>query len=72
MGTVQNAERGLILNETTMTIHEREAGVGEYQVSCGHLNHVGQENLRITRDPTVTEEPTTSKCGRCFEEGGGY
>jgi hypothetical protein len=67
-----DAESNLILNETTMTIHRQESGVGEYQTSCGHLNHVGRETLRIIDDPAVTEKRITTKCGQCFEEGGGY
>jgi hypothetical protein len=72
MGIVENTGKNLILNETTMTLHEQELGLGEFQASCGHLNHVGQENLRIIGALDGTEKYNTSKCGQCFEEGGGY
>lgn len=72
MGIVQNTGGSLILNETTMTLHKQELGLGEFQTACGHLDHVGQEKLRIIGVPDVTEKDNVSKCGQCFEEAGGY
>lgn len=70
MGTVKNTRGTLILNETTMTLHEQEAGLGEFQTPCGTLNHVGQEKLRIIDVSDGTKDHNTSTCGQCF--GGGY
>jgi hypothetical protein len=72
MEIVQNTGGSLILNETAMTLHKQELGLGEFQTSCGHLNHVGQEKLRIIGVPDVTKKHNTSKCGQCFEEGRRY
>lgn len=72
METVQNTEGSLILNETTMTLHKQELGLGEFETPCGHLSHVGQERLRIIGVPEITKEHSMSKCGQCFEDGGGY
>lgn len=72
MMTVRNTEKSLILNETTMTIHKQELGVGEFQSSCVRLDHVGREKLRIVGVSSVTGEQNASKCRQCFDEGGGY
>lgn len=72
MGTVKDTEKSGILNETTMTLHRKEMGVGEFQTPCGHLHHVGQEKLRVVEIPSITKNYETGKCGQCFEDGGGY
>lgn len=72
MEPIQNTERDGILNETTMTLHRRASGIGEFQTPCGHLYNVAQERLRIVDVPDVADDRETSKCGQCFEDGGGY
>lgn len=73
MVSVQNTEnKSGILHETTRTLHKQESGIGEFQTPCGHLYHVAQEKLRIVEIPTGTNKHHMSKCGQCFEEGGGY
>lgn len=72
MESAQDTENGGILNETTMTLHKREAGVGEFQTPCGHLHHVGQEKLRVVEISSTTGDYETGKCGQCFEDGRGY
>lgn len=72
MGIVQNTGGSLILNETTMTLHKQDSGLGEFQTACGHLDHVGRERLRIIGVPDGTKKGNMSKCGRCFEERDGY
>lgn len=63
----------IILNEVTNTIHKQGTGRLDLQTVCGATNHVPQDNLRCT---TVIESEIdripTSKCGRCFDDGGGY
>lgn len=72
MGVVQNTGGSLILNETTMTLHKQELGLGEFQTACGHLDHVGQEKLRIIGVPGGAKKDNISKCRQCFAEVGGY
>jgi len=67
MATVQNSGGSLILNETTMTLHKQELGLGEFQAACRQLNHVGQEKLRILGVPEGIENHNISKCRQCFE-----
>lgn len=72
MGIIQNTGGSLILNETTMTLHKQDLGLGEFQTACGHLDHVGQEKLRIIGVPGSAEKNNMSKCERCFGEIGRY
>ncbi len=68
----QIAERTGILNETTMTLHKQDPGTDGYQTPCGHVSHVAQERLRLVEVAHVTEQYSVSRCGQCFEAGGGY
>lgn len=61
-----------VLNEVTNTIHKHKRGESDLQSVCGAISHVSHDSLRITPiDPTYNG-PTASKCGRCFDDGGGY
>jgi hypothetical protein len=60
----------LILNETTMRLHKRGLGPGEFQTARGHLDHVGQEKLRTITPTELGKKDNTGKCGQCLEEGG--
>lgn len=65
----------IILNEATNTIHKQgtETRRSNFQTICGATNHVSQNDLRhITSIESELETITVSKCGRCFEDGGGY
>lgn len=70
MEAVQEIESSGILNETTMTLHRQQGGMTDFQTPCGHTYHVPQERLRIVEIQRVKADAT--KCGQCFEEGGGY
>lgn len=61
-----------VLNETTNTVHKRETGATEVATVCGATYHVASENLHSTQVESAVETTTTKKCGRCFEDGGGY
>lgn len=65
----------IILNETTNTIHKQGTGTrrANLQTICGATNHVSQDDLRqITSIEPELDTITASKCGRCFDDGGGY
>lgn len=65
----------IILNEGTNTIHKQGTGTerSPLQTICGATNHVPQDNLRhITRIEPELDTITANKCGRCFDDGGGY
>lgn len=61
-----------ILNENMMTVHRRGTGGGRYETDCGHRFALGSERLRVTSVDEATVDGTATKCGDCFEEGGGY
>jgi len=61
-----------VLNENTNTIHRQVVSKPAFRTVCGVTYHVPEDNLRMVAiEPQVTAT-TTSKCGRCFEDGGGY
>lgn len=62
-----------VLNEVTSTIHKQEPGRAPLRTVCGATNHVSQDGLkRITGTEPGIDTTDVSKCGRCFDEGGGY
>jgi hypothetical protein len=61
-----------LLNEATNTVHRQSLNERKLHSTCGVTYNVPKDHLRqvaIEREVTAT---TTSKCGRCFEDGGGY
>lgn len=59
-----------VINTKTRKIHKR--GEREFESRCGATRHVSQDQLRpVIVDETLTGS-STSKCGRCFSDGGGY
>lgn len=60
-----------LLNHATLTVHRKEAEREALEAVCGATTHVNADHLSET---TVTEaiDGDAEKCGRCFEDGGGY
>lgn len=59
-----------ILNEVTNTVHKQKTGTAALETPCGITYHVPEDQLHQT---TTHQLPrTTTKCGRCFDDGGGY
>lgn len=61
-----------VLNETTNTIHKHETGKTKLATECGITYHVAAEQLRVAPIEQATADPGTRKCGRCFDDAGGY
>jgi hypothetical protein len=61
-----------ILNEATNTLHKQEPGTSAFQTTCGITYNVPEDQLRQTTIDHLVTNTTTSKCGRCFDDGGGY
>jgi hypothetical protein len=59
-----------VLNETTGMVH-REGTAGG-RTACGAATHLDGDRLRSLRLDRALEEYDASKCGRCFDDGGGY
>lgn len=60
-----------LLNETTRTVHKQERGVAGLRAVCGATYHLDPGRLR-TKSEASAGDIDASKCGRCFEAGGGY
>lgn len=61
-----------VLNETTNKIHKYESGQSDFQTSCGATSHVAHEHLRLITVEQATGDNDVNRCGRCFDDGGGY
>lgn len=61
-----------ILNETTNTVHKQESGKSALETPCGVTNNLSEDHLRQTAIDQLVTTTNTTKCGRCFEDGGGY
>lgn len=61
-----------ILNEVTDTIHKYDLGESGGQTICGAMDHVSHDAFRMTSLESAGVSRTADKCGRCFEDGGGY
>jgi hypothetical protein len=62
----------VVLNQATGTVHLPEQGSGLYESACGATFQVPEERLQVTSLSSVREQAAVTKCGRCFEDGGGY
>jgi hypothetical protein len=72
MGPVPSDALNGVLNETTNTVHKHKPGASEFETKCGLTHHVAPERLRrMPIEQTIATE-STSKCGRCFSDAGGY
>lgn len=61
-----------VLNEFTRTVHKPERDAATLHAECGATYHLDPDHLRsISVDGTVADNDV-NKCGRCFEDGGGY
>ncbi|MFB6299665.1 MAG: hypothetical protein ABEH65_05330 [Halobacteriales archaeon] len=56
----------------TLTIHKQETGAADLHTECGHTHYVDPDGLRMIAVERAMEELDASKCGECFDEGGGY
>lgn len=61
-----------VLNETTRTVHRHETGKSDLQTACGLTYNVDPDRLRRTSIEQATTDFNASKCGRCFDDAGGY
>lgn len=61
-----------VLNENTNTVHKHVLTDSDLEASCGATTQLKREDLRMTSVAEATADPETSRCGRCFEDAGGY
>lgn len=61
-----------VVNVRTQTIHRHERGRAPLVTPCGLTSHVDADRLRRIPIDRATENAEASRCGRCFEDAGGY
>lgn len=61
-----------VLNETTRTVHKHETGESDFQSECGATANLAHEDLRIVPVEIASSSTDVIRCGRCFEDAGGY
>ena len=61
-----------LLNEHTGTVHKRQPGTTSGETACGALRHAPQQRISLIASDGQQREGELKRCGRCFEETGGY
>lgn len=61
-----------VLNEYTETVHKHEPGTEELHTVCGVSYNLSSDQLRSIPVEQAASGYGANKCGRCFEDGGGY
>ncbi|GAB3665587.1 hypothetical protein [Halopiger thermotolerans] len=64
----------IVLNESTKTAHKPARSTRNQPADCGALRHVSTDRIRIISEEEIEPavEAELERCGRCFEESGGY
>jgi len=71
MSCLSNDPMDGVLNEASNTVHKQEVGKQTLESLCGATNNLSKDQLsQAAIDQLVST--TTTKCGRCFEDSGGY
>ncbi|WP_135827842.1 hypothetical protein [Halorussus halobius] len=61
-----------LLNEHTGTVHKsRQESPGDEAV-CGALRHVSGRHVASVPNDEPRTNDAVDRCGRCFEDAGGY
>jgi len=61
-----------VLNESTEKVHKHEPHRTQGIAECGATSTVTHDNLRVLPVEEALDREATTKCGRCFGDGGGY
>ena len=61
-----------VLNEVTNTVHKHQPDESDLESRCGATRGLGREQLRMTNVTRALSETSADKCGRCFDDAGGY
>lgn len=62
----------LVLNERTKTAHKPSRSTGRQPADCGALRYVSEDRIRMTSSEEIEPSHEVDRCGRCFENTGGY
>lgn len=61
----------LVLNEHTRTAHRPSTDGSSYLAACGALSAVSDDHVRTSAGDAGSHDEF-DRCGRCFEDAGGY
>lgn len=61
-----------VLNESTEKVHKREPQRERRAAACGAMTTVSHDRFSVVPVDEALDRDETTKCGRCFSEGGGY
>jgi len=61
-----------VLNEHTQTVHRHESGEPELHTVCGVSYTLDPEHLLAMPVEKAATDHDADRCGRCFDDGGGY
>lgn len=61
-----------LLNEHTGTVHKPRPGTASDTTACGALRHVPDRSIRSIGTDETELGDDIDRCGRCFEDAGGY
>lgn len=62
----------VVVNQCTNTVHKHDPGDRDLHTACGITYHLDHDRLRTVPFEQATTDGDASKCGRCFDDGGGY
>lgn len=62
----------IILNEVTETIHKPSRDGNKHPAACGALRHVSNDHIQALTVESLSSHQGSNRCGRCFEDAGGY
>lgn len=62
----------VVLNEHTGTVHKPRVDEPEYHTVCGITRNLTHDEVQVLPFERAASDHDASKCGRCFEDGGGY
>lgn len=61
-----------LLNEQTGTVHKPGSGTASEATACGALRHVPHQQITTVGTDETQLGDEIDRCGRCFEDAGGY
>lgn len=61
-----------VLNETTKIVHKHQKERSDLEAACGATYDLNRDQLRMTPIRQAIADRSADKCGRCFEDAGGY
>lgn len=62
----------IVLNKQTGTAHRHRTDTAEFHTVCGVTRQLTHDHVQLMPFERAAADHDASKCGRCFDDGGGY